>query len=318
MAEGLSIKRTSSADPGFQLLVSCLDHELWNELKEDQAKYDQYNKVPDIETVIVIYLNERPVACGCFKKYNEDTVEIKRMFVEKKCRGKGFSKLVLEELEHWAVESGFHYSILETSIHFNRALNLYSNAGYQVIENYDQYKGLEESICMKKELARDIKPSEFKGLPDVEYFLFEEDFVERNMRCIPLIVRFKMDRVGIKLRLSEWSKFSVEERIELAKRSCDSEEEAALYRSYLAGLVSHLTGKEPSALVIDENPEWDNLYSVPGVLNKKLAGFGWRISDEKWKGLSRLQRFALLKLCKEGHENKNLPKAMKEFGLVEG
>ncbi|MGZ8542193.1 MAG: GNAT family N-acetyltransferase [Chitinophagaceae bacterium] len=148
----VTIKRTNSDDTDFQQLICQLDNELWNELKEDQATYDQYNKVPGLYTVIVIYENKRPVAIGCFKKHNDDTVEIKRMFVEKEQRGKGFSKLVLEELERWAEESGFRYSILETSVHFKAARSLYTNAGYTIIENYDQYEGLDESVCMKKEL----------------------------------------------------------------------------------------------------------------------------------------------------------------------
>jgi putative acetyltransferase len=152
MKEPVTIKRTNSDNTDFQQLIRQLDNELWNELNEDQATYDQFNKVPGLDTVIVVYQKERPVAIGCFKKYNGDTVEIKRMFVEKGHRGKGFSKLVLEELERWAAESGFRYAILETSVHFKAARGLYTKAGYSVIENYDQYKGLDESVCMKKEL----------------------------------------------------------------------------------------------------------------------------------------------------------------------
>jgi hypothetical protein len=51
-------------------------------------------------------------------------------------------------------------------------------------------------------------------------------------------------------------------------------------------------------------------------LKKKATEFNWPISVEKWKLLSSLQRFALLKLFSPGHENKNFPKAMKEFGLA--
>ena len=36
-----------------------------------------------------------------------------------------------------------------------------------------------------------------------EGFVFEEDFVEENVRCIPMTVRFKMDAAGIKLKLAE-------------------------------------------------------------------------------------------------------------------
>ena len=152
MNEQLTIKRTNSNDADFQQLIRQLDNELWDELKEDQAKYDQYNKVPDLNTVIVVYAGDRSVAIGCFKKYSHDTVEIKRMFVKKGYRGKGISKLVLKELENWALESGFQNAILETSVHFKTACNLYMKAGYAIIENYDQYKGIDESVCMKKNL----------------------------------------------------------------------------------------------------------------------------------------------------------------------
>ena len=66
MEEQLTIKRTNSDNPDFQHLVRQLDNELWNELQEDQATYDQYNKVPGLDTVILIYKNERPLAIGCF------------------------------------------------------------------------------------------------------------------------------------------------------------------------------------------------------------------------------------------------------------
>ena len=148
----LKAVRTSADHPDFMYLVSLLDHELWVELQEDQATYDQYNKVPDIKTAIIIYDEEKPVAIGCFKQHTDSTVEIKRMYVDKNYRGKGISKMVLNELEKWAVEQGFQYAILETSIHFEVAKNLYKNAGYFVIANYDQYKGLEESVCMKKQI----------------------------------------------------------------------------------------------------------------------------------------------------------------------
>jgi putative acetyltransferase len=323
------IKRTNSNDPDFQLLVTRLDHELWNELKEDQATYDQYNKVPDLPTVILVYANEKPVATGCFKQYDDNTVEIKRMFVEKDYRGKGLSKIVLDELETWAMESGFQYAILETSVHFNVAQNLYAQAGYSVIENYDQYKGLEESVCMKKELdpqalrgSNDVTVvgdgmiSSFRDVTGIEYFDFENDFVERNIRCIPMIVRFKMDKAGIKLKLAEWSKFDVDERIELATRPVSNEEDVKDYHAYLSGLVKKHTAKEATGLAIDLNPAWANRDDIPVSVIDKLKEFGWFVSIDQWKALTNLQRFALVKLSREGHESKNFPKAVKEFELV--
>jgi len=53
------------------------------------------------------------------------------------------------------------------------------------------------------------------------YFKFEEDFVEENIRCIPMCVRFKLDACGIKLKLSEWSKMKFEERNLLCRLECN-------------------------------------------------------------------------------------------------
>ncbi len=148
----LIIKRTSTNDADFISLTSILDHEFWNELGEDMETYDQFNKVPDLSTAVIMYDEKKPIACGCFKPYDAETVEIKRMYVNKSYRGKGISKMVLQELENWAIENNFQYAILETSIHFDVAQNLYKQAGYAVISNYGQYEGLKESICMKKKL----------------------------------------------------------------------------------------------------------------------------------------------------------------------
>lgn len=316
MKEQLTIKRTTGNNKDFKTLIAHLDHELWNELNEDQATYDQYNKIPDIKTVVVLYVNNSPAASGCFKKHKGNTVEIKRMFVEKEYRGKGLSNIVLKELEAWAIESGFRYAILETSIYFKVAQALYKNAGYKVIPNYDQYAGLEESICMKKKLRSITIPSEFKGMRGIEYFDFEEDFIEENVRCIPMIVRFKMDKAGIKLKLSEWSKFPIHERKELAVKLCTTNDEVVAYENYLKQLVKKYTGKEATEMNVEKNTAWANKGFVPMMLDEKAKEFNWRITIDQWKSLTELQRFALLKLCKPGHENRNFPIAMKEFKLI--
>lgn len=148
----LQIKRTTTSDPDFIKLVHLLDHELWVELGEDQAIYDQFNKVPDLNTAIIFYSGDEPVAIGCFKERDKETIEIKRMFVQKNCRGKGLAKKILHHLEQWALETGYTYAILETSIHFEIAKTLYQSNGYTVTTNYAPYVGLKDSVCMKKKL----------------------------------------------------------------------------------------------------------------------------------------------------------------------
>lgn len=116
------------------------------------ATYDQYNKLSDLLPAVVSYHNNKPIACGCFKTTDGNMMEIKRRFVCKEQRGKGLSKKTLTELEQWAKEKNYRYAVLETSIHFSTARNLYTTNGCKVIPNYGPYANLPESICIKKEL----------------------------------------------------------------------------------------------------------------------------------------------------------------------
>lgn len=164
MQPSIAPKRTTTDDPDFRELVTALDHELWNELKEDQATYDQFNQVPAIKTALVLYEKGAPVACGCFKPFDPVTIEVKRMFVRKEHRGKGHSKTVLKALENWAAGLGYRFAVLETSIHFATARNLYLSNGYEVIPNYPPYVGLTESVCFKKALNKRSHSHEVNGL----------------------------------------------------------------------------------------------------------------------------------------------------------
>jgi hypothetical protein len=166
------------------------------------------------------------------------------------------------------------------------------------------------------EQLSETHPSEFLNLYGIEYFQFEEEFMENNMRCIPMIIRFKMDMAGIKLKLSEWKKFSPEERIELALMNCGFNEESEQYTRYLAGLIKKYTRRDPTSLEVNRTPAWTALHSIPAILIERLKEFNWNLSITQWGSLTDLQRFALLKLCRPGHENKNFLKAMKEFNLV--
>ncbi|MET1056063.1 MAG: nitrate reductase associated protein [Pedobacter sp.] len=159
-------------------------------------------------------------------------------------------------------------------------------------------------------------PSEFRHLKGIEYFEFEEDFMEENIRCIPMLVRFKMDAAGIKLKLAEWAGFQSSERIELALMPVDTAAETASYAHFLNGLVEKHTGKQAMKIAIDPQPGWQNLREIPVMLQEKTREMQMEISIGQWGNLTDIQRFALLKLCRPGHENANFPKAAVEFGLL--
>src|ERR1700709_2376309 len=128
--EQIVLKRTNSADRDFQSLIKQLDADLRLRNGDEMNAYDKHNIIAPIATVVIAYLDNEPLACGCFKKHSETTVEIKRMFVAPPTRGKGVSRKILAELETWANSLGFEYIILETGGRQVEALGLYQRAGY--------------------------------------------------------------------------------------------------------------------------------------------------------------------------------------------
>jgi putative acetyltransferase len=144
--------RTTSDHPDFRTMVNALDEDLNLRNGDIQRQYDQYNKIDKIKHAIVIYGEGKPVGCGCFKRFDKQTVEMKRMFVLPEMRGKKLAAKMLQELENWAIEEGFVCAVLETGVRQVEAQRLYSIAGYSRTENYGQYVGMEDSICYSKEL----------------------------------------------------------------------------------------------------------------------------------------------------------------------
>jgi putative acetyltransferase len=147
-----TLKRTTSADNDFQKLVILLDKDLAIRDGDEHSFYAQYNKIVSIKNVVVAYINEEAIACGAFKEYDDNTVEIKRMYVEPTFRGKGIAQQVLAELELWAKENNCHTCVLETGKKQPEAIALYTKAGYNIIANYGQYEGVENSVCMRREI----------------------------------------------------------------------------------------------------------------------------------------------------------------------
>ena len=148
-----------------------------------------------------------------------------------------------------------------------------------------------------------------------QYFDFEADFIEDEVRCIPMIVRFKLDICGIKLKLSEWSKMNSFEREMLATLPCDIGIDVKHYRNYLEQVVEFRTGQQATSLSPLFKPGWSVLSSIPESVKERLQENSKSISLRQWQRLSILQRFALFKLSSGGHEHKNFLKALIEFNL---
>ena len=152
MSNNIKISKTPSENQDFIALISALDKSLWERYPELKSDYWGNNILELNPNVVIIHLENKAVACGCFKKYDKNSIEIKRMFVSPEARGMGLAQTILQELERWAQDLGYSMSVLETLYKQKEAIALYHKAGYLIIDNYKPYVGLENSICMQKQI----------------------------------------------------------------------------------------------------------------------------------------------------------------------
>lgn len=141
-------------------------------------------------------------------------------------------------------------------------------------------------------------------------FLFEKDFVG-NWRCIPLCVRRKLDLIGVKLKLSHWLEFSQEQRQSLVDWPDQFSELNAL-RAHLRTLTQEMADGMVKDLPIAMGEAWQTLGLIPEAVQQAALERSVSISINQWAALFEVERFALCKLARPGHDHHNLDAAFSE------
>ena len=145
-------------------------------------------------------------------------------------------------------------------------------------------------------------------------FSFEADFTA-ELRCIPMSVRRKLDLAGVKLKLQHWSELDEQERAELLAWADDAAAIEAL-RKHLLARTASLSPGQAKELPLPSGEPWQQTKQLPEMLATSCAQLGLVVRTNDWGELTELQRFALVKLSHPGHEHRNLPRALAEFGLL--
>ena len=133
-----------------RLLDEDLDLRVGKIIKRD--KYAQYNLIDKINEAIVVYRGNNPIGGGSIRPYDENTVELKRVFVIPDEQGKGIGTELVSKLIEWAKELGYKKMILETGELLAESCHVYLKLGFKQIPNYGAYVDMPESLCMGKEL----------------------------------------------------------------------------------------------------------------------------------------------------------------------
>jgi GNAT superfamily N-acetyltransferase len=155
VSAGLTIARTSLADPVARALIARLDAELSARYPEEGATHfrlDAEEVDPGQGGFLVARLDGAPVGCGAVRRLDGDAAEIKRMYTAPEARGRGVARALLAELEAVARGLGVARLLLETGTRQAEAIGLYEGAGFTRIPAYGEYVGSPLSVCYGKPL----------------------------------------------------------------------------------------------------------------------------------------------------------------------
>jgi putative acetyltransferase len=134
-----------AASLGIDLSFQDFDHELL-------TIAEQYNKPSG--ALILLCVDNEPVGCIAIRKLEEDTAEIKRMFIRAAHRGAGYGKELLDRILARALELRYKKVRLDTLPDMTAAQEIYKKAGFYVIHSF-RHSPILGTIYLEKQLDQE-------------------------------------------------------------------------------------------------------------------------------------------------------------------
>jgi GNAT superfamily N-acetyltransferase len=99
---------------------------------------------------LVARLHGEPIGCGALRQFDDDTAEIKRVYVAPAGRRRGVARQIVAALETFAIQQNYRNIRLETGVRQPEAQRLYQSMGFQQIDAFGPYIGNPTSVCFEK------------------------------------------------------------------------------------------------------------------------------------------------------------------------
>lgn len=143
-------------------------------------------------------------------------------------------------------------------------------------------------------------------------FEFERDLYP-DFKCIPMVVRYKLDLVGLKVSLTAWNRLSLGVRKQLLTEwPVRTQAERAALKEWLLNWLRTTSTQPPKEIVV-QDPPWEDRCHLPEAVTEAAAGCTPPLTLPEWSDLALLERVALVKLARSPHERDRVPLALKEF-----
>jgi putative acetyltransferase len=147
------IKAADPREPAITKMIADLDAYQSMLYPPESNHLDPIEKLVSGEHYfIAVWENKKPLGIASFKRSSAHYVELKRLYVLPKNRGKGLARKLVAELERKARQEGYSEAKLETGVRQSEALALYEKLGYEKTEPFGAYKPDPHSIFMTKSL----------------------------------------------------------------------------------------------------------------------------------------------------------------------
>jgi putative acetyltransferase len=148
----IAIKAVSPLNPDVRHLINQLDAYQIDLYGIEKCNLETPEALVHNQAYMIgAYAGDALIGIGGIKIY-DTYAEVKRMFVDNKFRGKAIARLILEQLENYALRKGITKVFLETGKLHVEALGFYRKNGYSEVEKFGEYFPNEVSVYFSKEM----------------------------------------------------------------------------------------------------------------------------------------------------------------------
>lgn len=109
---------------------------LWINICVNEYGFVEWKKdleiIDDFENLIVAEVDGKVVGTVAYQRYDNNTAEIKRLYVDSNCRGKGIAKKLFDEIIDRIEKQGYTKLFLETWEKLASARRFYEKNGFKI------------------------------------------------------------------------------------------------------------------------------------------------------------------------------------------
>jgi hypothetical protein len=146
----------------------------------------------------------------------------------------------------------------------------------------------------------------------IRHFKFEDE-VHQSLSCVPMAVRRKLDRVGVKISLAQWQQLGRGERLAICHLPVADAAECDAVRIFIDEAVRNRCGVGTKELPAEIRRAAEPPANPSATLVERAGALGVALGQADWDRLDADERYALIKLGGGAEPSHNLPAALHEL-----